>query len=302
MKEISYSIIIPHKNIPKLLQRCLDSIPTREDTEIIVVDDNSDKDIVDFSHFPGAERKDTTIIFNKQCKGAGHARNLGLNKAHGKWLIFADADDYFGDNLNQIMDKFKNTEVDIIYFKAQGVNPQGILIDNNNLGNKYIDEYLNGDKGAEQKVRTFFSEPWSKFIKRDLVRKNNIQYEETIICNDVQFSYFTGYYARKVLISHDIFYNRMLRENSLSFQNSEDRQLVRLKVIIEWVMFTHTHGIKLKNPAFEDQMSILSVDFTKNHKLYKCKKRIFKELNFPMYVFYKLLCLYLLKRVIYRFK
>ena len=45
---INYSIIIPHKNIPNLLQRCLDSIPNREDVQIIVVDDNSDPNIVDF--------------------------------------------------------------------------------------------------------------------------------------------------------------------------------------------------------------------------------------------------------------
>ena len=37
---INYSIIIPHKNIPDLLQRCLDSIPRREDVQIID-DDNS---------------------------------------------------------------------------------------------------------------------------------------------------------------------------------------------------------------------------------------------------------------------
>jgi len=39
---INYSIIIPHKNIPHLLVRCLDSIPQREDVQIIVADDNSD--------------------------------------------------------------------------------------------------------------------------------------------------------------------------------------------------------------------------------------------------------------------
>jgi glycosyltransferase involved in cell wall biosynthesis len=49
--EINYTIIIPHKNIPHLLQRCLDSIPRRNDLQIIVVDDNSDEDIVDFCGF-----------------------------------------------------------------------------------------------------------------------------------------------------------------------------------------------------------------------------------------------------------
>lgn len=42
MDEINYSIIIPHKNIPHLLQRCLKSIPRRKDVQIIIVDDNSD--------------------------------------------------------------------------------------------------------------------------------------------------------------------------------------------------------------------------------------------------------------------
>ena len=42
MKTFNYSIIIPHRNIPQLLQRCIDSIPSRDDLQIIIVDDNSD--------------------------------------------------------------------------------------------------------------------------------------------------------------------------------------------------------------------------------------------------------------------
>ena len=36
-----FSIIIPHKDIPDLLMRCLSSIPVSEDIQVIVVDDNS---------------------------------------------------------------------------------------------------------------------------------------------------------------------------------------------------------------------------------------------------------------------
>jgi len=45
-KNIIYSIIIPHKNIPELLIRCIESIPSKNDIEIIVVDDNSDSIIL----------------------------------------------------------------------------------------------------------------------------------------------------------------------------------------------------------------------------------------------------------------
>ena len=91
----NYSIIIPHKNIPKLLQRCLDSIPQRDDVQVIIVDDNSDPSIVDFEKFPGLKRKNTIVVFDKSSKGAGHARNIGIERSNSKWLIFADADDFF---------------------------------------------------------------------------------------------------------------------------------------------------------------------------------------------------------------
>ena len=48
-KMYKYSFIIPHKNCPELLWRCIQSIPERADVQIIVVDDNSDPEIVDFT-------------------------------------------------------------------------------------------------------------------------------------------------------------------------------------------------------------------------------------------------------------
>mgnify|MGYP003305656243 CR=1 FL=1 len=92
---INYSIIIPHKNIPLLLQRCLDSIPIRDDLEVIVVDDDSDPSLVDFDSFPGKDRKDVEIVLDKMGKGAGASRNIGLSRAKGKWVVFCDADDFF---------------------------------------------------------------------------------------------------------------------------------------------------------------------------------------------------------------
>ena len=38
---MNYSVIIPHKNVPKLLARCVNSIPVRDDIEVIVIDDCS---------------------------------------------------------------------------------------------------------------------------------------------------------------------------------------------------------------------------------------------------------------------
>ena len=83
----TYSIIIPHHNQPALLQRLLDSIPMRSDLEIVIVDDNSDTAIVDFSHFPGLDRSDVRVIFDKKGGYGGYARNLALAEGGGNWQM-----------------------------------------------------------------------------------------------------------------------------------------------------------------------------------------------------------------------
>lgn len=119
---INYSIIIPHKNIPNLLQRCLDSIPNREDVQIIVVDDNSDPNIVDFDKFPGLNRSNVEVIFTKEGKGAGYARNTGIKYVKGKWLLFSDADDYFSENVNRLFDDYENSVMDVIYIPYKTID------------------------------------------------------------------------------------------------------------------------------------------------------------------------------------
>jgi glycosyltransferase involved in cell wall biosynthesis len=118
----NFSIIIPHKNIPKLLQRCLDSIPQRDDLEVIVVDDNSDPQIVDFENFPGKKRKDTTIIFDKSGKGAGRARNVGIERAQGKWLLFADADDLYKPGFMDVLDEYKDDDIELLFYNVDSVD------------------------------------------------------------------------------------------------------------------------------------------------------------------------------------
>lgn len=81
---IDYTIIVAHKNSPELLQYCLDSIPVREDVQVIVVDDNSSAEIVDFEHFPQWKGAHYQYYLTKEGKGAGYARNMGLEigRAH----------------------------------------------------------------------------------------------------------------------------------------------------------------------------------------------------------------------------
>lgn len=89
------SVIVPIYNTEKWLRRCVDSILTQTytDFELLLVDDGS-------TDCSGAicdeySAKDSRIrVFHKPNGGASSARNMGLDKALGEWITFADADDY----------------------------------------------------------------------------------------------------------------------------------------------------------------------------------------------------------------
>ena len=183
---INYSIIIPHKNTQDLLERCLDIIPLRSDCEIIIIDDNGSSTIVDFTNFPGLKRKDTTVIFSKECKGAGFCRNIGVSRSKGKWLIFADADDYFSDKISTVLDKYANDE------KHGAIFLNACIVDENSLihpfiQNRLIENYLHNKKYSEDILKYQVWTPWSRMTKRDIIINNNILFEETKIANDAFF-------------------------------------------------------------------------------------------------------------------
>ena len=192
MKDIS--IIIPHKNTPELLKRCLNSIPVLRNVEIIVIDDNSNRNIVDFNNYPGSERLDIKIIYTSKGNGAGYARNIGLANAEGKWIIFADADDFFAKNAFDIFNQYTDSDYDVIFFNAEGVMSNDTLIPSKRT-DYYRKMVLDSDINA---IRYKSSVPWAKMIRHRTIREYDIKFDETIVANDAFFSCILGVNAKKV--------------------------------------------------------------------------------------------------------
>lgn len=202
---MDYSIIIPHKNVPHLLKRCLDSIPIREGLEVIIVDDNSNNQKIDINLFPGKDRIDTTIIFLTESHGAGYARNVGIKKARGKWILFADADDYFTDKLSELLDKYKNDEkYDLVYLNSQKVNERGEMTPGPFC--KYFERYKQGKKYSEDVVRYNMWTPWSRMVKKSVITEHSLEFEEIPVANDRYFSLNCSRYAKKIFIEHSVIY------------------------------------------------------------------------------------------------
>ena len=206
---VVFSIIIPHKNNPNLLKRCIDSIPFRDDVQIIVVDDNSDKSLINPDNYPGKNRKDLEIIFldSSQSKFAGRARNIGLSKVKGRWILFADADDYFTENLPKLLEKYKdNNSTDIVYLNSQVVHEDNNVTEAI-LFTRYINNYKSHRLYAEKVLRYGMFTPWSRMVRTSLVNNYSIRFEEVRTGNDAMFCLNCSKYAKKIDIEESIIYN-----------------------------------------------------------------------------------------------
>lgn len=276
---INYSIIIPHHNIPDLLQRCLDSIPDRDDLEIIIVDDNSSSEIVDFSNFPGTHRKNCHVFFDKEGGGAGHARNLALKKARGKRLIFSDADDFFMPCFNDVLDASINIEADVIYTAVCCLDTE--FYTNVPFMANHIDRMLNtynkNKTKGELLLRYRHTLPWAKIIKRDLVEKNNIHFDETIVANDVTFSYMIGYYAKKIKIEPHAIYCYTIRQKSLSRIETDETNMARVYVMGRANLFFREKDLPIKEDYQYEQ---LVKSFLKNQRMFYREWNLLKNMGY----------------------
>ncbi|MGV8093834.1 MAG: glycosyltransferase family A protein [Mangrovibacterium sp.] len=216
----NFTVIIPHKNIPGLLQRCLDSIPLRDDLQIVIVDDNSDASIVDFNNFPGVNRPNTEIFFSKgeKGKGPGFARNMGMSKARGKWVIFSDADDYFNNCFNEALHLYLNVEEEVVFFKCTRQD------EFNQIHNEYplINDAI--DKARETKNMDSIVYgvpcPVAKFIKRSFLEQNNIRYQEIVGGDDILFSIRIAVNLKLFILSDMHLYCVVDRPGSLTRNNN----------------------------------------------------------------------------------
>src|SRR5574344_3074461 len=280
-KIINYSFIIPHKNTPDLLVRCVNSIPERDDIEFIIVDDNSSPNIVDFNNFPCINNPNVRVILNKDAKGAGHARNIALPLAIGKWIIFADSDDFFNPCFEDILNDYVNSTNDIIFFNANSVDSNTLQPSNRvDHLHEFFEIYHKDKYEGEKYFRYLFSDPWCKICRRSMIRDNHIRFDETIVDEDVFFSYNAGFNADHVFIDDREAYCVTSREGSLSQIASDEKLFCRFKIAAKWNKFLHDNGINLENKNFTYMLYQFSRKLYKNNKAFRKEYHALREIGY----------------------
>jgi glycosyltransferase involved in cell wall biosynthesis len=215
------SVIIPHKNSGLLLKRLLESVPKDEQYQVIVCDDHSKDD--ELGIVKELQQQYNFELYENEGFGAGGARNTALKHAEGKWLLFADSDDFFMSPLEEMVKKYMESDADIVYFNVDSCYSES-------LKPAYRGKHVNGlvetykRTGNDKVLRFKHLSPWGKLIKTSLVKDNDIKFEEIIAANDNMFCILTGLKANKVVCEDVAIYMVTLSEgSSITTQLSKER-------------------------------------------------------------------------------
>lgn len=221
------SIIIPVYNAEKYLSQCLSSLYKQifADFEIICVDDGStDNSLMILKEYE--QKDDRVTVIEQKNQYAGVARNNGMKRAKGKYLLFLDADDFFADNmLEELVKRAETDRTEILVFDVfQYDNVMKKVI---STAWRPIKKNLFGEgiKSARDIADTIFDfttpAPWNKLFLREFVKKNNLQFQAIQRTNDLYFTYAAFTYAERIGICDKklLFYRD---NNSSSLQGTGD--------------------------------------------------------------------------------
>ena len=281
---IKYSFIVPVYNTEKYLKKCLDSLvnQTYKDFEIIVVNDGStDKSSNIISKYQ--KKYKNIIVIDKENEGLSMARNRGVQKSSGKYIIFVDSDDYVSNKLLEEVDK-KIDDSDILRFQIATEDEEYTKI------NEYHEEGFESMCGydAFRYLSSYhFVEPaWCYVIRKNYYIENKFSFKKGVYHEDFGLIPYVIYKARKVKSIDYIGYHYVQRNGSIMNNNDYKKTVKKAFDMLEQykTMRLFAKNINRKNNLDDYFLSYISNSvIVKARELKKDEKKVYinelKKLN-----------------------
>lgn len=130
MVKVEVSVIMPVYNAGKFLSDSIDSVlnQTLTNWELLIIDDCSTDNSADIIN--NYVNNDSRIQYLKTDKPSGSPtlpRNIGIEKASGRFIAFLDSDDiWLPDKLNNQVKLFDNNQVAIVYANYEKMSEEGL--------------------------------------------------------------------------------------------------------------------------------------------------------------------------------
>ncbi|MCY3999022.1 MAG: glycosyltransferase [Flavobacteriaceae bacterium] len=222
-----YSIVTPVFNASSFLNQAIDSVLEQEvqDWELIIINDASKDDSFVIAHSFAQKDDRIKVIDFHENKGQGYARNVALQKAKGKYILFLDADDFFSkrafSTLSDYIDRKPKIKVFLWGYHVcnhKGKIQQTLLPDDPNKAKKETPILL-----GMLSRKGFVAFPWVYIIKKKFIQKHDIRFLEGVFFEDVPFNIQVLYHLRKMKTIPFAGYNYRKHPSSVTGQSSKQK-------------------------------------------------------------------------------
>ena len=207
------SIIVPCYNVEKCVSKCIDSITNQsyQNIEIILINDGSkDKTLEIIEKYK--KEDDRIKIIDKKSTGVSDTRNIGIKVANGKYIMFADADDYFEYNAVELLYKcISSKNLNVVRARYKRLENEKIILEDDieQYNSKSLEillkDILNGKIGCYV---------WALIIKKDFLVSHNIKFDKNLTIMEDQLFYINLLINDKIFFCNEIIYDYVINTTS----------------------------------------------------------------------------------------
>lgn len=255
------SIIVPIYNAESTIQRCIRALLNQDysNIEIILVDDGSSD--MSFEVCKEYSRKNA-IVYSYHIDNAGvsNARNYGIEKANGKWLVFVDVDDELEKNAISVAIGYQQRyNCDTIcwnskYIEQTGTrlmtsfNPKLHIISAEGLSCLLDALYI--EPVGEKHFGDYFRASWGKMYLAEIIKKNRLKFPINVkIGEDAIFliDYFA--HCRNVILVNEYLYKYYITETSVTGKYKQNFFELQMEEYCEMCQTLKRNSFDIKNAS-----------------------------------------------------
>lgn len=301
-KEILVSVVVPVYNTELYLEECLSSLrkQTLKEVEFICVDDGSTDCSVDIikKYCEQDERFRMIKRTHTDGTGAGPARNLGLDFAVGKYIIFLDSDDFFEETLlEKTYEKAEKTKAQVVIFDAwlfddreKTEAPSVGVLEKETIPNKNV---FSAQDVQESIFQITWGSAWNMMYLRKYILDSEIQFQGAKYMDDAKFVYIALCLADRITtLDHKFIhyrYNTATSQSAKRYEYSENMYKIPLEIREELINRKKYEQFK---ESYIKKFIYYMLDFVfkqKEYSLFKenyniLKNIVFKKINIEDYI------------------
>ncbi len=225
MDNFDVSVIVPVYNCEEYIGATLDSIINQDfkNFEVIVIDDGSTDKSLEIINEKLSKSLISHQIIHQENSGVSSARNAGISKATGEYLVFIDGDDYVtGNHLSELYNG--KSDFSLVQF---------IKKDGDRLSTPYhfskefmsCEEFIKKELNMEMPFNF-----WQLMYKTSIIKDNGIQFNPDLIYGeDIDFALRALLYGEEVTISNEATYYYLQHPQS-AINTSEFRRFEVIEI------------------------------------------------------------------------